>query len=81
MNTKQKWEAVGPKSASQWVVMAGHENLGAFSQDNARLIAAAPALHESLTNLVGLAERRGSLHEYAAALADARAVLASAQQS
>jgi hypothetical protein len=46
---------------------------------NARLIAAAPELLANLTNLVGLAERRcRSLHEYKAALDDARAAIAKA---
>ena len=45
---------------------------------NARLIAAAPDMLESLRNLVGLAQIRGHLHEYRAALNDARAVIAKA---
>ena len=36
-------------------------------------------LVEALRNLVGLAERRGKLHEYKAALDEARAVIAKAQ--
>lgn len=46
---------------------------------NCDLIAAAPALLANLTNLVGLAEMRpGKLHEYKAAIADARAAIAAA---
>lgn len=46
---------------------------------NAKLIAAAPCLLESLRNLVGLAElNAGNLHQYKAAMDDARAVIAKA---
>lgn len=46
---------------------------------NAALIAAAPELLESLTNLVGLAEIAGpGLRQYKAALDDARAAIAKA---
>lgn len=46
---------------------------------NARLIAAAPELLESLEGLCGLAELRpGHLHDYKAAVASARAAIAKA---
>lgn len=50
------------------------------SPENARLINAAPALLENLRNLVGLAELRGTgLHQYRAALDDARTAIADAE--
>jgi hypothetical protein len=46
---------------------------------NAHLIAAAPELLEALKNLVGLAEMRGKLHEFKAALDVAQVAIEKAE--
>lgn len=48
---------------------------GPIQKANARLLASAPALLEELRKLVGLGKQRGSLHEFAAAIRSAEAVI------
>jgi hypothetical protein len=59
------------------IVHEGQEEGG--GEADALLIAQAPAMARLLRGLVELAKRRGSLHEYAAAVADVERVLAAVE--
>lgn len=69
-HTPGPWEAVGPRTANQHVVMTRTDNLGAFSQPDARLIAAAPAL------LAECKQRRADREEDCALIASQRKQIA-----
>lgn len=90
--TKGPWAATTRRGSWDWVVYkpgTQHEICQTFhdgtpenkrGEAHAHLIAAAPDLYEALESLVGLAEMQGgNLHQYAAAIKDAKGVLARAR--